>query len=504
MSPHYQPAPRRGHAALLFAAACTRSRPRLHATASASCRRYLAAARAPRASPTASAARRPVLASFGDPLLTSSSSRRSRQNLDLRGAYASGWRRRRRCAASPRPTAGRRSMRAAATRTARRAATRRSARSSRAPTSTRSPSTRRGNSTSGAACAVRSKLPIVTSTRPLPTAQGAALTVATEVVATYVDLRAAQRRFAIAQANLSCRRRRSASCRRAPMRARRRTRCRAGVHQRRVDPFAPADARSSRRSRRRTALRCCSARPPATARRPSPPWRSLPKLPAAGVTVAVGVPADLLRRRPDVQAAERRFAAAVARIGIAEAERYPRSRSAAHSGLRPTVKDVFTDGSDILAFGPSLRWNLFDGGRLRQRVQVARGQRRGGAGGLGADRAAGARRERERDDALRARAIAPQLAAARSGPGRARRRTGANRSTAPVCRTSRPSSTFGTNGRRDRQTTSGGEQRCFDRQQPGFDLEGARRWRGSHASTSGSPACAIASTPTCAAYAPIS
>ncbi|MFY9343953.1 MAG: TolC family protein, partial [Planctomycetota bacterium] len=78
---------------------------------------------------------------------------------------------------------------------------------------------------------------------------------------------------------------------------------------------------------------------------------------------------DLLRTRPDVRAAERRLAAAVARVGVAEAERYPRFSLAGTLGLAANAAaEVFTAGSDVLAYGPSVRWNLFDGGRLRQRV----------------------------------------------------------------------------------------------------------------------------------------
>jgi outer membrane protein TolC len=93
-------------------------------------------------------------------------------------------------------------------------------------------------------------------------------------------------------------------------------------------------------------------------------------MPALPLSIAVGVPADLLRRRPDVAAAERRFAAAVARIGVAEAERYPLLSIGGTLGLAANAaKDVFTEGSDIVAFGPSLRWNLFDGGRLKHRIR---------------------------------------------------------------------------------------------------------------------------------------
>lgn len=99
------------------------------------------------------------------------------------------------------------------------------------------------------------------------------------------------------------------------------------------------------------------------------------ELPAAGalrnapVQLAVGQPADLLRRRPDVQAAERRFAAAVARIGVAEADRYPRFSLLGTLGLAADGPEhLFDTDSRVAGFGPSLRWNLFDGGRLKHRI----------------------------------------------------------------------------------------------------------------------------------------
>jgi NodT family efflux transporter outer membrane factor (OMF) lipoprotein len=58
----------------------------------------------------------------------------------------------------------------------------------------------------------------------------------------------------------------------------------------------------------------------------------LPRLPAS---VAVSIPAEALRQRPDITAAERRLAAATARVGQAEAARYPPSASAAASACRP-------------------------------------------------------------------------------------------------------------------------------------------------------------------------
>lgn len=198
--------------------------------------------------------------------------------------------------------------------------------------------------------------------------RGAQVTVAAEVVATYIDLRAAQRRLAIAQANLQLQERTQAlveSRRNAGLVVERDV-AQAATNVESTRARLPALEASSLQAQNRLAVLLGKAPadlPPAIAA-----VGAMPVLPAS---IAVGVPADLLRRRPDVQAAERRFAAEVARIGVAEAERYPRLSLAGTFGFAANAAaDVFTKGSDVLAWGPSLRWNLFDGGRLRQRVEA--------------------------------------------------------------------------------------------------------------------------------------
>ncbi len=94
-------------------------------------------------------------------------------------------------------------------------------------------------------------------------------------------------------------------------------------------------------------------------------------IPVPPVEVAVGVPADLLRRRADVRRAERQLAAETARIGVAEGELYPRLTISGNLGLASEdASEFFESDSGVFGIGPSLRWNLFDGGRLRQRVEA--------------------------------------------------------------------------------------------------------------------------------------
>ncbi len=94
-------------------------------------------------------------------------------------------------------------------------------------------------------------------------------------------------------------------------------------------------------------------------------------IPAAPPQVAIGIPADLLRRRPDVRQAERVVAAQSAQIGIAEADLYPRL---AVNGFIGYVADDFNglfDGSSFTAFVlPSLQWNILNYGRITNNVKA--------------------------------------------------------------------------------------------------------------------------------------
>ncbi|HYE19908.1 MAG TPA: efflux transporter outer membrane subunit [Tepidisphaeraceae bacterium] len=98
-------------------------------------------------------------------------------------------------------------------------------------------------------------------------------------------------------------------------------------------------------------------------------------IPAPPPSVPVGVPADLLRRRPDVRRAERQLAAAVARIGVATADLYPRFSLAGSLGLQSTdFGSLFNYASRIYSIGPQVSWNIFDAGRIRANIAVGTAQ----------------------------------------------------------------------------------------------------------------------------------
>jgi len=82
-------------------------------------------------------------------------------------------------------------------------------------------------------------------------------------------------------------------------------------------------------------------------------------------------PVDMLRARPDLRAAERRLAAQHARIGVAEADLYPRFTLNGNFDLLSTsTGDVFDSGSGNYSFGPAFRWNLFSAGRVRRQIDI--------------------------------------------------------------------------------------------------------------------------------------
>lgn len=139
-------------------------------------------------------------------------------------------------------------------------------------------------------------------------------------------------------------------------------------------------------------------------------------------TVGLGLPADLLARRADVRRSERVLAAAVARIGAAEAERYPDITISGTLALRAQDVDALTSGADALSYsvGPGLSIPLFTGGRIDS--QVASRESAADGARLGFERtlllaiaevedaAAGVTHTRERVDRLQAAADAARAA----------------------------------------------------------------------------------------------
>jgi len=107
-------------------------------------------------------------------------------------------------------------------------------------------------------------------------------------------------------------------------------------------------------------------------------------IPTVPAEVAVGIPAELLRRRPDIRLAERQLASQSARIGVAKADLYPHFTLFGSIGLRASdaaitaaggssgssLSDLWDSESIEWFAGPAFTWDLFNYGRIRNRVRV--------------------------------------------------------------------------------------------------------------------------------------
>jgi NodT family efflux transporter outer membrane factor (OMF) lipoprotein len=95
-------------------------------------------------------------------------------------------------------------------------------------------------------------------------------------------------------------------------------------------------------------------------------------VPSAPPGVVVGLPSELLLRRPDLRATERRLAAATARVGQALGEYFPKLSLTGAFGLESLESaDLLQAASRAWSIGPAIRWPVFAGGRLRAGVRAA-------------------------------------------------------------------------------------------------------------------------------------
>jgi NodT family efflux transporter outer membrane factor (OMF) lipoprotein len=95
------------------------------------------------------------------------------------------------------------------------------------------------------------------------------------------------------------------------------------------------------------------------------------KIPTAPASIAVGIPADLLRRRPDVRAAEMAAAAQSANIGVSQAALYPSFVLAGSLGLAGgSFSDLFDGGATTGFITPFFKWDIFNYGRIKNNVRV--------------------------------------------------------------------------------------------------------------------------------------
>jgi len=187
------------------------------------------------------------------------------------------------------------------------------------------------------------------------------VTLAAEVARNYIDLRASQERIAIARQNLEAQQQTAELTRELfrggvegglPV-----ARAEAQVKATASDiPLLEASARQLIHG-----LGILLGREPAALLQELSSASSIPPVPPS---VPVGVPSDLLRRRPDIRRAEVEIRAATARIGVATAELYPKLELSGALGAR--ADDLSSWSSPLSRFwslGPSVTWKLFDNDR---------------------------------------------------------------------------------------------------------------------------------------------
>jgi NodT family efflux transporter outer membrane factor (OMF) lipoprotein len=194
------------------------------------------------------------------------------------------------------------------------------------------------------------------------------VTLLSEVARNYVELRTGERRVSIAEASLAAQ---------AEIYDLTRWRRQAGL----VSELDEAQARTQLEQTRaalpalrttvvaaRHRLAVLLARPPGELDARLPVTGAIP---VAADTVAVGIPADTLRQRPDVRAAERRLAAQTARLGEAEAARYPSFKLSGSLGLEAlTFNRLFSGDAGTHSLLAGITAPIFDAGRIRSNILI--------------------------------------------------------------------------------------------------------------------------------------
>lgn len=95
------------------------------------------------------------------------------------------------------------------------------------------------------------------------------------------------------------------------------------------------------------------------------------QIPTAPSVVPVGMPSDLLRRRPDIRRAERQLAAATAEIGVATADLFPRFSLSGTLTVQGSRYEALSNlGTRFWSFGPNVTWPIFDAGQIWSNIHV--------------------------------------------------------------------------------------------------------------------------------------
>jgi len=194
------------------------------------------------------------------------------------------------------------------------------------------------------------------------------VSLAAEVALNYIEVRTYQKRLAVTQANLEIQQETYCLIQ---------SRCQAGMD----DELAVQQARSSLEAARsqiptlHTSLEGAMNRiavllgeQPGALHEQLETYQPVPVVP---LEVAVGVPADTLRRRPDIRNAERKLAAQTARVGAATADLYPKFTLSGSIGIEAlSLGNLITAGSRTFSIGPRILWPIFNAGSIRANIEV--------------------------------------------------------------------------------------------------------------------------------------
>lgn len=199
--------------------------------------------------------------------------------------------------------------------------------------------------------------------------RGALISLQAEVARTYVELRAAQAQLASLQADADAQQRIAAL-----------TRQRFDAGEAARFDFERAEGLARATAAQVPALRAASAaagwrlallagRPPEAM---DPGLPEAAPIPQAPDSIALGLRSELLRRRPDIVAAERRLAATSADIGVITADLFPRISMRGSIGQQAqSVDDLSAAASTRYSLGPQLSWPLLDRGRIHAAIRAA-------------------------------------------------------------------------------------------------------------------------------------
>lgn len=189
-----------------------------------------------------------------------------------------------------------------------------------------------------------------------------------EVALNYLDVRAYQARLVVAKANLTVQ---------EETYQLNQSRYKAGL----IDELAVQQANYNQEHTRsqipslQTGLEIAKNRlaillgePPGATHQDLATRKAIPQIP---VSVVIGIPAETLRQRPDIRRAEREVALQTALIGVAVSDLYPKFRLTGTLGLESLfASDLFESASRTWGVGPSVTWNVFDAGKIRQNIAI--------------------------------------------------------------------------------------------------------------------------------------